>query len=67
MEIFNSSLYLQWIWDKTDETVISAFWLEAAHRMKKKKRHRGNHAVTAIELTQRSSDAARGVYAAPHC
>ena len=36
MEVFNSSLNLQCIWDKTAETVISAFLLEATHRIQRK-------------------------------
>ena len=36
MEVFNSSLNLQWIWDKTDETIISALLLEATHRIQRK-------------------------------
>ena len=36
MEVFNSSLKLQCIWDKTDETVISAFLLEVTHRIQRK-------------------------------
>ena len=38
MEVFNSSLNLQCIWDKTAETVISAFSLEATHRIQRKSR-----------------------------
>ena len=36
MEVFNSSLNLQWIWDKTDETVISAFFWKQRTEFKEK-------------------------------
>ena len=36
MEVFDSSLNLQCIWDRTAEKVISAFLLEATHRIQRK-------------------------------
>ena len=60
MEVFNSSLNLVYMRQNCRDGYECLFAGSNAQNSKKK-RHQEHHAVTAIELTQRISDAARGV------